>query len=582
MMKSGLTNKIIGLGWVVFVGIFFWVNTYSLFSNHKEFTYKPSKELEFVTDIPSSDSFGDNLITEREFHDPLFPHRRIPVSRFGVFASDESDGLVDIDNVKTPKERLQKDFLNQGFEDDLSMLAGEAHFGNCLNGVFTMNYDGFSCCCEYGKESCQGKSRISFGFPALPLDEFGKRGELPGYVRAVIDSRWYRSSAPGTQNKNRYLNKNVDFNSPEIQTSIKFLPTHLQWRYILNKNFDPNSNKPESLKNLVAYCEGKLGTPWEEDYPENHPRKMLSPNPNDPLGKDYKLYVPKDTPNGSPTWSPNPRSPFDACIRPYDTKDISGRRVYSSELHDAYAIAEDYCFNKLPPVPHMTSNGIFQDKLGRHARWNHYSDRYEIFGVDSKTKEPFDHRFKIKHSNTYFHYRANLPSVNRYGYEFSCILEVARPFELEVQHVDPCPPLIKYTNRGKNPDSKHCVQSEGYEYHDTHNAYGPVYIAKDSSAPNGLRIAITNEYPPDKRPSFFGEDGSPNMNCVDAKRKCLRNNKWTKKCTKDGANSGDTSVVFPLEHEAKANAWENQNIPKHEHSSCKPLEWDFFAKQYER
>ncbi|MBP7283960.1 MAG: hypothetical protein KBA66_20410, partial [Leptospiraceae bacterium] len=62
MMKSGLTNKIIGLGWVVFVGIFFWVNTYSLFSNHKEFTYKPSKELEFVTDIPSSDSFGDNLI----------------------------------------------------------------------------------------------------------------------------------------------------------------------------------------------------------------------------------------------------------------------------------------------------------------------------------------------------------------------------------------------------------------------------------------------------------------------------------------------------------------------------------------
>lgn len=80
------------------------------FSNHKEFTYKPSIGLDIATDLPASDSFGDNLITEREFHDPLFPHRRIPLSRHGVFASDESDGLVDVDNVKTPKERLEKTF----------------------------------------------------------------------------------------------------------------------------------------------------------------------------------------------------------------------------------------------------------------------------------------------------------------------------------------------------------------------------------------------------------------------------------------------------------------------------------------
>jgi hypothetical protein len=577
--KAKFSKKILGLGWVIFAGIFFWVNAYSIFSNHREVRVKHSSGLESITEHPARDSFGDNLITEQEFHDPKYPHRRIPVMTWGLYASNESDGQVDIDNITTPRARLEKDFLGQGYEPDLSMLIGEAHFGNCQNGIFTMNYDGFNCCCAYAKESCQGSARVSFGFPALPVDESGRKGPLPGYVRAVIDSRWFRTGIHGTQNKNRYLNKEIDFNSPPVQSSIKMLPSYLQWRYIMNENFDPNSNKPEGLKNLIAYCKGTEGIPHEEDYKDDHPRKMFSPNHNDPPGKDYKAYLPKDTPDGSPNWAPNPRNPFDSCIRPYDTKDVAGRRLHSSDLHLAYAIADDYCFNKVPPVPHMSVNGLFKDKLGRHARWNEWAERYETHGVDSKTKENFDHRFKVKHSDTFFHYRASLPSVNRYGYEFNCILEVARPFELEVRHVDPCPPMVKYSNRGKHPDSKNCVQAEGYEYKDTHNAYGPLYVKRDSD-PSKFRMATIDEYPPGKQPSFFGDDGSPNMNCVDSKRDCLRHDKWTRKCKKDGTNSGDSSVIFPTEHEAKANAWDH-NPPVHDHAKCKPLEWDFFTKQYD-
>jgi len=158
---------------------------------------------------------------------------------------------------------------------------------------------------------------------------------------------------------------------------------------------------------------------------------------------------------------------------------------------------------------------------------------------------------------------------------------VARPFDLEVRHVDPCPPLIQYTNHGESADSKRCVQSEGYEYQDTHYAYGPVYIKNDPSNPGKLRLANNNEYPPGKQPAHFGQT-TPNKNCVDAKRKCTRHDKWTNKCKPDGTNSGDSSVVFPHEEEAKVHAWEDKNIPKHEHNKCKPLEWDFFAKQYER
>ncbi|MBP9887555.1 MAG: hypothetical protein KBF93_14730 [Leptospiraceae bacterium] len=579
--KVKFTNKMIGLGWLIFAGLFFWVNIYSIHSNHRESRIKHSSGLELVPEIPARDYFGDNLVTEQEFHDPKYPHRRIPLMSWGLYASSEPDGLVDIDNVTNSKARLEKDFLGQGYEEDLSMLVGETYFGNCQNGIFTMNYDGFNCCCAYATESCKGSVRASFGFPALPVDENGKRGALPGYVRAVIDARWFRSTIPGTQNKNRYLNKDVNFNGQEVQSSIKMLPNYMQWRYIINENFDPTSNKPEGLKNLVAYCKGLEGTPRKENYKDNHLRKLLAPNHDDPPGKDYKAYLPFDTPNGSPSWAPNPRNPFDSCIRPYDTKDVAGRRVASSELHSAYALADDYCFNKVPPVPHMSLNGLYLDKHGRHARWNEWSERYETSGIDSKTKEPFDHRFKVKHSDTYFHYRASLPSVNRYGYEFHCILEVARPFELEVRHVDPCPPLVKYSNRGRQPEHKNCVQSEGYEYHDTHNAYGPLYITKDSTKEGALRMAAISEYPPDKRPSYFGDDGSPNMNCVDTKRKCLKHDKWTKKCTADGQSSGDSSVVFPNEHEAKANAWHGNNIPAHQHAKCKPLDWDFFVKQYD-
>jgi hypothetical protein len=81
---------------------------------------------------------------------------------------------------------------------------------------------------------------------------------------------------------------------------------------------------------------------------EDNPRKSLIPNPSDPLGKNFKALLPNDTPNGSPNWSPNPRTPFDTCVRPYDTKDVAGRRVYSSDIHVAYALADDYCYNKLP------------------------------------------------------------------------------------------------------------------------------------------------------------------------------------------------------------------------------------------
>jgi hypothetical protein len=95
-------------------------------------------------------------------------------------------------------------------------------------------------------------ARLSFGFPALPIDENGKRGQLPGYVRAVIDTRWFRTTIPNTQNKNRSLNKDVDFNSNIFQNAIKFLPNYLQWRYVMNENFDPNSEQPEGLKNLIS------------------------------------------------------------------------------------------------------------------------------------------------------------------------------------------------------------------------------------------------------------------------------------------------------------------------------------------
>jgi hypothetical protein len=582
LKRDKFKNKIIGLSWLAIAGLLFWTNVLSLFSNHREPNRTHSSGLELVTELPARDSVGDNLITEQEFHDPLYPHRRIPMIARGIYASPDSDGQTDIDNIKSPRARLEKDFLNQGFEDDLAMLAGEAHFGNCLNGVFTMNYDGFNCCCAYATESCQGLARLSFGFPALPIDENGKRGQLPGYVRAVIDTRWFRTTIPNTQNKNRSLNKDVDFNSNIFQNAIKFLPNYLQWRYVMNENFDPNSEQPEGLKNLISYCKGNVGLPPQEGMDEDNPRKSLIPNPSDPLGKNFKALLPNDTPNGSPNWSPNPRTPFDTCVRPYDTKDVAGRRVYSSDIHVAYALADDYCYNKLPPVPHMSPNGLFKDKKGRHTRWNEWAERYETFGVDTKTKEQFDHRFKIKHSNTFFHYRASLPSSNLYGYEFNCVLEVARPFELEVRHVDPCPPLVKYSNHGQAPDPKHCVQSEGYEYQDTHSAYGPVYIKKDSSAPSTLRLANNNEYPPGKQPGYFGENGTPNLNCVDAKRKCLRHDRWTNKCKPDGTSSGDSSVNFPHEQDAKAHSWEDHNIPKHEHNKCKPLEWDFFAKQYER
>ena len=94
-------------------------------------------------------------------------------------------------------------------------------------------------------------------------------------------------------------------------------------------------------------------------------------------------------------------------------------------------------------------------------------------------------------------------------------------------------------------------------------------------------MAAISEYPQDKRQSNFGDDGSANMNCVDTKRNCLKHDKWTKKCTADGQSSGDSSVVFPNEHEAKANAWHGNNIPAHQHAKCKPLDWDFFVKQYD-
>ncbi|HMV43382.1 MAG TPA: hypothetical protein PK079_12355 [Leptospiraceae bacterium] len=582
LKRDKIQNRFIGLGWLFIAGFIFWVNAFSIFSNHRENKARHPSGIDYVTEIPARTSFGDDLITEEEFHDPLYPHRRIPIIGRGIFASPENDGQVDEDNITSPRARLEKDFLNQGFEEDLSMLAGEAHFGNCLNGIFTMNYDGFNCCCAYATESCQGLARISFGFPALPIDENGQRGKLPGYVRAVIDARWFRTTYPNTQNKNRSLNKSVDFNSGPFQSGIKFLPNYLQWRYIINKDFDPDSEQPEGLKNLISYCKGNVAFDPSVGGGEDNIRKSLIPNPSDPLSKDFRAFLPKDTPNGRPDWTPNPRTPYDTCVRPYDTKDVAGRRVYSSDLHVAYEMAEDYCYNKIPPVPHMSSNGLFKDKLGRHARWNNWADRYETHGVDSKTNEAFDHRFKIKHSNTFFHYRASLPYANRYGYEFNCVLEVARPFELEVRHVDPCPPMVKYSDLGKGYDPKNCVQSEGYEYQDTHSAFGPVYIVNDAKAPNSLRLATNSEYPPGKHPSFFGEKGMPNMNCVDAKRKCLRHDRWTKKCNDDGTPSGDSSVIFPPEHEAKANAWENHNIPAHDHGKCKPLEWDFFAKQYIR
>ena len=84
--------------------------------------------------------------------------------------------------------------------------------------------------------------------PALPVDENGNHGPLPGYVRAVIDARWFRSTIPNTQNKNRSLNKKVDFNTNEFQNAIRFLPNYMQWRYVMNPNFDPNSEQPEGLK----------------------------------------------------------------------------------------------------------------------------------------------------------------------------------------------------------------------------------------------------------------------------------------------------------------------------------------------
>ena len=279
LKRDKFRNKIIGLSWLGIAGILFWANVYSIFSNHRETKRNHSSGPELITEIPARTSFGDDLITEQEFHDPLFPHRRIPVIARGIYASPESDGQVDVDNIKSPRARLEKDFLGQGYEDDLSMLAGEAHFGNCLNGVFTMNYDGFNCCCAYATESCQGLARLSFGFPALPVDENGNHGPLPGYVRAVIDARWFRSTIPNTQNKNRSLNKKVDFNTNEFQNAIRFIPNYLQWRYVMNPNFDPNSEQPEGLKNLISYCKGNVGFAPTEDTGEENPRRSLIPNP---------------------------------------------------------------------------------------------------------------------------------------------------------------------------------------------------------------------------------------------------------------------------------------------------------------